>query len=186
MYRILPIKNLPEYVQIEMFCAACERARWRRWRTSPCVTSVLFSRPENTTLPAGSRMGRRTDYRWRYCMGRWVLWGSRPGSVWLVTLVWAQWGAKLYKESSPLVVCHTDMTPRVLPVATVLLAVFGTAAAFLATPLNTTDPDVAAILCPEQVLPPTKGPSFVGPSRKPLLLVQQGTIDYWGLRKKSS
>lgn len=88
--------------------------------------------------------------------------------------------AKLFKESSSVVVCHSVMAPRVLPEVTVLLAVLGAAAAFLATPLNTTDPDVAAILCPEQVLTPTKGSSytFIGPAMNHRL--------YWRVNKKRS
>lgn len=45
--------------------------------------------------------------------------------------------------------------------ATVLLVVFGAAAAFLATPLNTTDPDVAAILCPEQTVGVTRDHKWI-------------------------
>ncbi|MPC24810.1 von Willebrand factor A domain-containing protein 7 [Portunus trituberculatus] len=53
------------------------------------------------------------------------------------------------------------MANNLLPVATVLLTVVVSATAFLATPLNTTDPDLASILCPEQTTEVTRDHKWI-------------------------
>ncbi|KAG0711098.1 hypothetical protein GWK47_021373 [Chionoecetes opilio] len=45
------------------------------------------------------------------------------------------------------------MPHSLLPAGTVLLMAVVSATAFLATSLNSTDPDVASILCPKQMTP---------------------------------